>query len=111
MWNQDLHFKNTSAVHDDNLESTYPDLIFSKSGKCTNQENRCRWEKSVKEVPFKFMARFLIELPEPVNTALTENVHDIDNGKETVIIVITKSNMRKILSEDVSMFVDFITKT
>jgi hypothetical protein len=99
-----------AALHDDNLKSTDPDLFFSKSGNCTNQEKRYRWEKSVKEIPFKFMARFLIELPEPVKTVSTEIVHDIGNGKETVIIVITKSNMRKILSEDVSMFIDFITK-
>jgi hypothetical protein len=60
-------------------------------------------------MPFQFSARFLIELPEPVNTVSTENIHYVDNGKETVIIVITKSNMREILSEEVSLFVDFIT--
>jgi hypothetical protein len=100
----------SSTVHNDNLESTDPDLFFYKSDKSTNKEKRCLWEKSVKEFPFKFCARFLIELPEPVSTVSTENVNVVcDNGKETVIIVITKSNMRKFLSEDVSLLVDFIT--
>ena len=97
------------SVHDDNLKSTDPDFFFSKANQSTNKEKRLRWEKSVKEIPIRFSARFLFELPEPVNTVSTETVHYCDNGKETVIIVITRSNMRKILSEDVSLFVDFLT--
>ena len=101
----------SSSIHDDNLQSTDPDLFFTKSGKATNTSKHRKWKKSIKEVPFKFSARFLIELPEPVHTVSIENVHDVvDAGKETVIIVITKSNMRKILSQDVASFVDFITK-
>jgi hypothetical protein len=99
----------SSAVHDDNLKSTDPDLFFSKSGKTTNKQKRSLWEKSVKEMPFKFSARFLIEFPEPVNTVSTENIHNVDIGKETVIIVITKDNMRNLLSQDLCSFVDFIT--
>lgn len=101
----------SSTVHNDNLKSTDPDLFFSKSGQATNKEKRSRWKRSLTELPFTFSARFLIELPEPVNTVSTENVQDVKNGKEDVIIFITKSNMRNFLSEDVSLFVDFITST
>ena len=99
----------SSAVHDDNLKSTDPDLFFSKAGQSTNKDKRSLWKKSIKDMPFKFSVRFLIELPEPVGTVSTENFHVLD-GIETVIILITKSNMRKILSEEVSLFVEFITK-
>lgn len=98
-----------STVHDDNLKSTDPDLFFSKSGRSTNKKMEARWKKSVKTIPFKFSARFLIELPEPVHTVSTSNVHEIKNGRENVTIVITNSNMRKFLSEDVSLLVEFIT--
>jgi hypothetical protein len=96
-------------VHDANLASTDPDLFLSKSGQSTNKEKGSRQKVSVKELPFKFSARFLIELREPVNKVSTEKAHDVDNGKETVIIVITKSNMRKMLSEVICFLGAFIT--
>jgi len=48
----------------------------------------------------------LIELPETVST---KNVYKSSNGKEQIIIVVSKSNMRKLLSEEVSRLVEVIT--
>ena len=100
----------SSPVHDDNLESTDPNLFFSKSGNETNKQKRRQWKKSCKANPFNVSVRFLIELPEPVSTVSTEAVHRVENGKETVNVIITRHNMRKLLSEDVALLVDFITK-
>jgi intergrase/recombinase len=95
-------------VHDDNYESTDPNLFFLKSGECTNQEKRLLWEKSIKNNPISFSARFLIELPEPVDKVI-ENDRQADNGREAVVILITMSNMRKLLSENVSLLVEWVT--
>jgi len=101
--------KISSIVHGDNLESTDPNLFFLKSDNPTNIKKRHQWEKSLKEIPIKFSARFLIELPE--SNVSTKNVVLIENNQETVIITINKNNMRQLLSEEVSCLVDFITKT
>ena len=97
-------------VHNDNLESTDPYLFFSKSGQSTNKEKRSMWEKSIKEIPIKFSARFLIEFPEPAAKVSIENVHHVCDDQETVIITITRSNMRKMLSKDVCSLIEFVTK-
>jgi hypothetical protein len=97
-------------VHNDNLESTDPYLFFSKSGQSTNKEKRSLWEKSIKDNPIKFSVRFLLELPEPANTVSIENVHHVCDDQETVIIIITRSNMREMLSKDVCSLIEFVTK-
>jgi hypothetical protein len=99
----------SAEVHNDNLDSTNPNLFFSKSGQPTNTENQKSWKKSLKKSPLKFTARFLIELPELVQTVSTEPFNEKSNGIETVIIVITKHNMHQIFSEEVTKLVDFIT--
>jgi hypothetical protein len=99
------------AMHTDNFESTNPDLFFSKDGRPTNLEKYSHWQSSLKDLPLKLTVRFLIELPEPVNTASIEITRISNNGNDNVVIVITKSNMRKLLSEDVYMLVDFITSS
>jgi hypothetical protein len=98
------------AVHEDNLASTDPYLFFSKAGSSTNVEKRKQWIKSIKESPLKFSARFLFEFPEPAASVSVEHAHKHENGTESVILVITKSNMRKLLSEDVATLVEFITE-
>ena len=97
------------AMHTDNFESTSPDLFFSKAGRPTNLEKYSHWQRSLKDSPLKLTVRFLIELPEPVNTAPIEITRICNNANDNVVIVITKSNMRKLLSEDISLLVDFIT--
>jgi hypothetical protein len=99
----------SSTIHFDNLESTDPKLFFIKSGKPTNKEKRCQWERSVKENPIKFSVRFLIELPE--SNVPADNVALVENDQETVIITITKNNMRRLLSEEVACLVEFITNS
>jgi hypothetical protein len=99
-----------SAVHEDNHASTDPYLFFSKSGDSTQTEKQKKWIKIIKESPLKFSARFLVEFPEPAASLSVEHVQKHENETETVIIVITKNNMRKLLSEDVAILVEFITK-
>lgn len=94
--------------HKDNVESTDPDLFFSKSGKPTHSDKHFLWNKSIQDTPITFSARFLIELPEPKGV-LTENSL-VQNGKETAIILITKNNMRELLSNEVADLIDFILK-
>jgi hypothetical protein len=96
-------------VHQDNLESTDPDLFFVKKKRPTHKKNQTLWLKSIRDTPLKLIARFLIELPEPVHTVPTENIHENVNGKENIIILVTRHNMRKLLSEKVALLVEYIT--
>ena len=99
-----------APLHNDNCESTDPALFFSKAGKPTNFEKYRLWGENLLEKPVTFSARFLIELPEPASTVSTDTIVKAENGRESVIVVITKRNMRQLLSEDVASLVDFITQ-
>ena len=101
--------KISPAMHTDSFESTNPDLFFSKAGLPTNLEKYSNWQSSLKDLPLKLSVRFVIELPEPENTASTEITRICNDDNDNVVIVITKGNMRKLLSEDVSLLVDYIT--
>ena len=58
----------------------------------------------------KLSARFLIEIPNISKTNSKNNIHLIENGKETVIIFITNENMHEFFSKEVLKLIDFITK-
>ncbi|KAJ8322535.1 hypothetical protein O5D80_000032 [Batrachochytrium dendrobatidis] len=100
-----------SAVSADNLESTNPDFFFIKADRPTNNEAYLKWQQSISDTPLKFSIRFLIELPEPLSAVSTENTYNSVEGNQNVVVVVSKSNMRNILSEQVASFVEFITSS
>ncbi|XJO78268.1 hypothetical protein BDV3_002738 [Batrachochytrium dendrobatidis] len=100
-----------SAVSADNLESTNPDFFFIKADRPTNNEAYLKWQQSISDTPLKFSIRFLIELPEPLSAVSTENTYNSVEGNQNIVVVVSKSNMRNILSEQVASFVEFITSS
>ncbi|EGF76606.1 hypothetical protein BATDEDRAFT_28465 [Batrachochytrium dendrobatidis JAM81] len=100
-----------SAVSADNLESTNPDFFFIKADRPTNNETYLKWQQSISDTPLKFSIRFLIELPEPLSAVSTENTYNSVEGNQNIVVVVSKSNMRNILSEQIASFVEFITSS
>jgi hypothetical protein len=88
-------------VHEDNLASTDPCLFFSKKGRPTDEKKQRTWQDSLSKNPVSLSVRFLLEFPGPAGTVQFKNVHEKANGIETVIIMVTKSNMRDLFSSSV----------
>lgn len=101
----------STAVHEDNLESTDPSLFFSKQKRPTNQEKYLKWQESIRIKPFILSVRVLFELPNPVQNVSTESVHVKTEQQEHVIIMISKQNMDLIFCKEVVTLVNFITSS
>jgi hypothetical protein len=101
----------STAVHEDNLESTDPSLFFSKQKRPTNQGNYLKWQESIRIKPFTLSVRVLFELPNPVQNVSTESVHVKTEQQEHVIIMISKQNMDLIFCKEVVTLVNFITSS
>ncbi|KAJ8330828.1 hypothetical protein O5D80_000854 [Batrachochytrium dendrobatidis] len=86
-------------------------FFFIKADRPTNNEAYLKWQQSISDTPLKFSIRFLIELPEPLSAVSTENTYNSVEGNQNVVVVVSKSNMRNILSEQVASFVEFITSS
>jgi hypothetical protein len=101
----------STAVHEDNLESTDPSLFFSKQKRPTNQGKYLKWQESIRIKPFILSVRVLFELPNPVQNVSTESVHVKTEQQEHVIIMISKQNMDLIFCKEVVTLVNFITSS
>jgi hypothetical protein len=101
--------KISKPIHDDNLASTDPALYFQKNGRPTNMEKRKQWKASTKAAPILHSIRFLIELPCLAEKVKFDDVNEDVNGKKTVIIMISKSNMHKLFSPEACNLIEFIT--
>ena len=95
-----------STVHDDNMESTDPQLFFMKNRKPTNTSKRQQWLTSLSAIPLKSSIRFLFEFPQPVNY---DDMKEVTIDGSNMIILISQQNMHKILSPGVCLLIQFIT--
>ncbi|KAJ3129948.1 hypothetical protein HK098_007214 [Nowakowskiella sp. JEL0407] len=95
------------AVHKENLKSTDPRLFFEKKDRATNQEKRRLWVDSFSSSPISLSVRFLFEFP-GINPAIDfNNGRYVEDGMESVVILITAENMDVLFSDDVCRVVRF----
>lgn len=94
-----------ASVHNANLKSTDPSAFFTNDG-----IKRRKWLTSLCDAPIRLAVRILIELPSPVSTIQFQHVDtETKDGVRNIIITISNTNMKYLLSPEVCALVDFIT--